>query len=69
LEITEPIPNDPVVFAENLPDELSYKISLGLIKFMSTEIGKKTMKELYSFEGFVRCSDADYNSLRSALAD
>ena len=67
LKVTEPIPNDPVVFSKNLPDDISYKISLGLIKFMTTEEGKKTMKDLYSLEGFVRCSDADYNTLRNAL--
>ncbi|NJK95719.1 MAG: phosphate/phosphite/phosphonate ABC transporter substrate-binding protein [Bacteroidales bacterium] len=69
LTITNPIPNDPVVFAKDLPTEMSYKISLGLIKYLLTEEGKKTMMELYSTDGFMRCSDADYDELRQAVLE
>lgn len=67
VAITEPIPNDPVVFNKDLSSDISYKISLGMIKFMSTDIGKDVMIAMYSTEGFVKCADADYDDLRKAM--
>jgi len=69
IAITEPIPNDPVVFSKAVPSDVSYKISLGLIQYMSTSAGKESMMALYSTEGFVRCSDSDYDILREALKE
>ncbi len=67
IATTEPIPNDPVVFSKDLPNDISYQVSLGLVKYISTEAGKEVMMSLYSTEGFVRCSDTDYDALRDAL--
>ncbi|MCV9388406.1 phosphate/phosphite/phosphonate ABC transporter substrate-binding protein [Reichenbachiella ulvae] len=67
LQVTDPIPNDPVVFAKHISKQMSFDISLAIIKFMETEVGKKAMNELYSIEGYVRCSDSDYNVLREVL--
>ncbi len=69
IQVTDPIPNDPVVFNKNLTNDISYNISLGLIKFMSTESGKSVMMDLYSTEGFVRCADSDYDDLRLAIKE
>lgn len=69
IAITDPIPNDPVVFSKDLPNDISYKVSLGLIKYLSTDAGKEVMMSMYSTEGFVRCSDADYDALREALKE
>jgi phosphonate transport system substrate-binding protein len=69
IKVTEPIPNDPVVFSSQISQEKAYEIALGLIKFVSSEQGKSTMMDLYSTEGFVRCSDADYDMLRQALKE
>jgi phosphonate transport system substrate-binding protein len=67
VAITEPIPNDPVVFRKGLATDNAYKISLGLIKYVATDTGKNTLTAIYSTEGFVRCSDADYDILRAAI--
>ena len=69
ITVTKPIPNDPIVFNKDLASDISYEISLGIIKFMSTEQGKDIMKALYSTEGFVRCADSDYDDLRQALRE
>jgi phosphonate transport system substrate-binding protein len=37
------------------------------MKLSATEKGKQTLTELYGVEGFVKASDADYNSLRSVM--
>jgi phosphonate transport system substrate-binding protein len=64
---TDLIPNDPVVFSKNFDANLSNKICLALMKLSATEKGKQTLTELYGVEGFVKASDADYNSLRSVM--
>jgi phosphonate transport system substrate-binding protein len=64
---TDLIPNDPVVFSKNFDAALSNKICLALMKLSVTEKGKQTLTELYGVEGFVKASDADYNSLRSVM--
>jgi phosphonate transport system substrate-binding protein len=67
IAITEPIPNDPMVFRKDIPNEVSFKVSLALIKYMSTDEGKEVMDALYSVDGLVRCTDSDYDELRRAM--
>nr|WP_252737229.1 phosphate/phosphite/phosphonate ABC transporter substrate-binding protein [Reichenbachiella agariperforans] len=67
IEVTEPIPNDPVVFGQHISKDIYYPVSLGIIKFLETEEGKAAMSDLYSIEGYVRCKDSDYDGLRAVL--
>ena len=69
IEVTSPIPNDPVVYRKGLAAGTTLKISLGILKFVSTQEGEDVMKAVYSTEGFVRCSDSDYDALRTVLSD
>ena len=64
---TDPIPNDPVVFSKNFNPEQAQKLSLALMKLSKDEKGKQALAELYGSEGFVKASDADYNSLRQVM--
>ena len=64
---TEPIPNDPIVFSKNFNPEHARKLSLALMKLAKDEKGKTALIELYGSEGFVKASDADYNSLRQIM--
>ncbi len=66
---TEPIPNDPIVFSKTLDPETARKLYVALVKFSTDEAGKKVLLELYGAEGFVRASDADYNSVRKIMGD
>jgi phosphonate transport system substrate-binding protein len=66
---TDLIPNDPVVFSKNFDATLSNKICVALMKLSVTDKGKQTLTELYGVEGFVKASDADYNSLRSVMKE
>lgn len=38
-----------------------------LVKLDTNEKGKQTLLDLYGTEGFVKASDADYNSLRRVM--
>ena len=65
---TDPIPNDPVVFSKDFDVMQINKICMALIKLAKDEKGKAVLLELYGSEGFVKASDADYNSLRQVMA-
>tara|TARA_R110002072_G_scaffold276051_1_gene437586 strand:- start:346277 stop:347161 length:885 start_codon:yes stop_codon:yes gene_type:complete len=67
IAITEKIPNDPFVFRKDLPKEITYKFITAVKKYLSTEKGKTTFKNIYSVDGLVDSSDADYNSLRDMI--
>jgi len=67
IDITRPIPNDPIVFGKNVSTELAFQISLGLIKILSEDEAKGALKKLYSIDGFVHCTDADYYALQETL--
>ncbi|PIB37064.1 hypothetical protein BFP72_17465 [Reichenbachiella sp. 5M10] len=67
IAVTDPIPNDPVVFGQHIARDIYFPVSLGIIKFLETEEGKTAMNELYSIEGYERCKDSDYDGLRAIL--
>jgi len=68
LKITDPIPNDPIVFSKNFNSEMVNKLYYALIKLSTDAKGKQILLDLYGTEGFARASDTDYNTLRSVMA-
>jgi phosphonate transport system substrate-binding protein len=64
---TDPIPNDPIVFSKNFDQDIARKLYMALVKLASDAKGKQTLLDLYGSEGFVKASDADYNSLRAVM--
>jgi phosphonate transport system substrate-binding protein len=67
LAITDPIPNDPIVFSKNFNSDVARKLYTALVKFAIDEKGKQILSDMYGTEGFAKANDADYNSLRSVL--
>jgi phosphonate transport system substrate-binding protein len=67
LAKTEAIPNDPIVFSKNFNAEIARKLYTALVKLATDVKGKQTLLDLYGTEGFVKASDADYNSLRGVM--
>jgi phosphonate transport system substrate-binding protein len=64
---TDAIPNDPIVFSKNFNPEAARKLYVALVKLATEPKGKQMLLELYGSEGFVKASDADYNSLRVVM--
>ena len=64
---TDAIPNDPIVFSKNFNPDMARKLYVALVKLSTEEKGKEVLRELYGAEGFVKASDADYNSLRQVM--
>lgn len=67
IELTDPIPNDPVVFRKELPEEIKKNLSAALIQYVETAEGKSTLQKLSGVTGFVPCSDKDYEKSRDFL--
>lgn len=69
LQLTDPIPNDPLVFRKEMPEELKVKIINSLKKYIKTEEGAKVLKDLYHITDFKEASDKDYDKIREYLKD
>ncbi len=69
LQITGPIPNDPLVFRKDLPEELKVKVAEALTKYLTTPEGKKIMFDMYHITDFKQANDADYDIVRKYLKE
>jgi len=69
VALTEDIPNDPVVFRKDLPEEFKKKIVDSLLSWIKTDEGKKAFNELYSMTDLRRASDHDYDKVRAMLKE
>lgn len=67
IAITEPIANDPFVFRKDMPEEVIENFIQAVKKFMATPGGERIFREIYSVEGLVRTTDAEYNHLRETI--
>ncbi|EQC48598.1 phosphate/phosphite/phosphonate ABC transporter substrate-binding protein [Bacteriovorax sp. DB6_IX] len=67
VTITEKIPNDPFVFRKDLPAEITNKFIAAVKKYLATESGKQVFKNIYSVDGLVDTTDADYDGLRNVI--
>ncbi len=63
LMLTEEIPNDPVAFRKDLPEEMKVKIASAFKAYMATPVGKAKMKNLLVTD-FKDGSDSDYDKLQ-----
>ena len=67
ISITEPIPNDPFVFRDGLPEEIATKFIDALKKYIATPDGQQSFKNIYSVEGVVDTTDEAYDGLRQMI--
>lgn len=69
LQLTGPIPNDPLIFRKDVPEELKNKIADSLKRYIKTEEGAKVMYNLYHITDFKAAADKDYDVIRGYLKD
>ena len=69
LKLTGPIPNDPVVFRKDIPEEVKQKFADALIKFIKTDEGKSVLLGMYHITDFKVATDKDYDIVRGYLKD
>lgn len=69
IEMTDAIPNDPIVFRKSFPNEWKEQIALSLKKYIHTEEGKKVMYNLYHMEDLRDSQANDYDKVQSILKE
>ncbi len=69
LKLTGPIPNDPVIFRKDIPEEVKQKFADALIKYIKTDEGKSVLLGMYHITDFKAAADKDYDLVRSYLKD
>ena len=67
LELTNPIPNDPIVFRKDMPEEMKKKISDVMIAFASSKEGKDVMAKWSSVNGMIPATDKTYEPVRELM--
>lgn len=67
IELTEAIPNDPVVFRADLPEEIKTAVVDSLLKYMESEAGQKVFYDIYGISGMMRSDDKRYDGVREML--
>lgn len=63
IQLSDPIPNDPIVFRYNLPEEIKDKISKAFLHLVRTPEGKEAFKSIYGVDDLKEATDADYKSV------
>lgn len=67
IELTDPIPNDPITFRKEMPEEMKNTIVEAFMKMVSAEEGKEAFKKIYGVDGLKKASDSDYDGVRTIL--
>lgn len=67
LTLTESIPNDPIVFRKDLPNEIKDKVVNALVTYVRSEKGQIAFNKLYGVNDLKAASDQDYESVRKTL--
>ncbi len=67
VSLSEPIPNDPIIFRKEMPEEMKVKIISSMMAFVATPEGKEAFNAIYGVTDLKLATDADYESVRLML--
>ncbi len=67
VELSSEIPNDPIVFRKDMPEEMKRTLRDAMIKFAATEEGQRTLKALSSITALEPVTDSFYDATRAAI--
>jgi phosphonate transport system substrate-binding protein len=67
VELSENVPNDPIVFRKDMPEEMKKAITEAFVKFIQTPEGLTAFKNIYSYTDLKPATDADYDPVRAML--
>lgn len=63
ISLSEPIPNDPIIFRKEMPEEMKAKIVDAMLGFVATPDGKQAFNAIYGVTELKKATDADYESV------
>lgn len=67
VKLTNGIPNDPITFRKDMPDDMKTKITDAFLAMVKTPEGKEAWKNLYGVTELEKATDADYDSVRDMM--
>lgn len=69
IQLSEAIPNDPIIFRRELPEEMKNVLVEAFLKFVKTPEGRVAFEKLYGVTDLKRASDSDYDTVRKMLEE
>ncbi len=67
VKLTNDIPNDPIAFRKELPEEMKKTIADAFMKMVQTEEGKQAFFNLYGITAMQPATDKDYDGIREMM--
>jgi len=67
IQLSEAIPNDPIVFRKDLPLEIENAVIEAFMSFVKTPEGKDAFYKIYGATDFKPAKDSDYDGVRAML--
>lgn len=67
LKLTHDIPNDPIVFRKDMPEEIKSAITQAFLKMVETDTGRDAFKNLYGVTAIKTVSDKEYDGIREMM--
>ncbi len=67
IELTDPLPNDPILVRKDFPQEMQNKIVDSLVAYIKTPEGKIAFDQLYGVSDLKIANDSDYDKVREIL--
>lgn len=60
ISLSEPIPNDPIIFRKEMPEDMKKALVAAFLGFVSTDEGKQAFNAIYGVTELKEATDADY---------
>ena len=68
LQLTDPVPNDPIVFRKDLPEAVKRNLVKAFLEIVKTPEGLKAFKAVYGATGVEPATDQDFDAVRALVA-
>ncbi len=65
IHLTDPLPNDPIVFRADMPQKIKTDTIDALLSYITTQEGQDVLMDMLGITGLIRCSDSQYDHVRS----
>jgi phosphonate transport system substrate-binding protein len=69
VELSTPVPNDPIVFRKDLTEDMKMKIAQAFKDFVKTSEGQTAFKEIYGVTELKDATDVDYQATLKMYED
>lgn len=67
VKLTSEIPNDPIAFRKDMPEDIKAAVAQAFLKMVETEEGKAAFKNLYGVTSIQAATDKDYDQIREMM--